>query len=66
MKNKVIYFNVRNQYGVETIDEYSEEEFKKEQSNGNFRKYVREMLEQTRLSGNDAYISQRCDKTWRS
>ena len=66
MKDKIIYFNVRGPYGVETIDEYSEQEFKKDNPTGNFRKYVLEMLRCTIESGNNAYMSQRCDKTWRN
>lgn len=59
-----IYLNIKTVYGVETVDEFTP---------GNdapnnpreFRKYVKEMVSQYRLSGQNVYTSQRCTKEWR-
>lgn len=53
---KTIYINMRSNYGIETVDQFEQEE---NQTLREFRKYVNEMVKEYRLSGMNVYKSQR-------
>ena len=57
------YFNIKGNYGTETIDEISQKDF---QNYSEFRKECRRLANEYRLSGMNAYISQRCTKDWKN
>lgn len=55
------YFNIKTQYGVETIDQLSPIDF----SNWlEFNKEIKRLKNEYHLSGMDVYISQRPCKDW--
>ena len=59
-----IYLNMRTSDGVETVDEFT----RGEDSPNNpkeFRKYVRDMIHEYRISGHPVYQSSRCTKQWK-
>lgn len=65
-----VYLNMRSSYGVETVDEFSSEEFqewnsKSEKPYKSFLAYVQEMISEYHLSSMNVYRSQRCTKDWR-
>lgn len=66
-----VYLNMRSNYGVETVDEFSSEEFdkfpekEKEKYKNRFSRYVSEIISEYHLAGMNVYRSQRCTKEWR-
>lgn len=57
-----IYFNMRTNQGIETVDELSRKDFK------NAKEYCKErksMKDNYRLAGMNVYISSRSTKDWR-
>lgn len=58
-----IYLNVKGNYGVETVDEFTKEE---NQSSKEFRAYVSKMVSEYQLSGQNVYRSSRCTKDWKN
>lgn len=55
------YFNLKTQYGVETIDEINRNDF------SSYKEYINELRRLKReyhLSGMNVYISQRACKDW--
>ena len=61
---KTIYFNMRTNYGIETVDEFTQGE-NAPQNWREFRKYINEMLRNYIQSGMYVYTSQRSTKEWR-
>lgn len=59
---KTIYFNVKTEYGVETVDQLSRADFP---SLKEYSKERKNMLEGYRNSGMNVYISSRSTKEWR-
>ena len=62
---KTIYLNLKSQYGVETVDQFTQGD-DAPQNWKEFRKYVNEMLRNYRESGMHVYKSQRCTQEWRN
>lgn len=56
------YINIRSNYGVETVDQLSIDEF---DSYLAFNKELRRLVSEYRLAGMDVYTSQRCTKEWK-
>ena len=56
------YLNMRTASGVETVDELNRDDFN---SHKEFRKELRRLFGEYRLSGMAVYTSQRCTKEWR-
>lgn len=59
---ETIYLNMRTSQGVETVDEFTQEIG---QNWKDFRKYVREMVQEYQLTGMNVYRSSRSTKEWR-
>lgn len=57
-----IYLNLKSNYGIETVDEFTREET---QSPKEFRLYVNEMVREYHLAGQSVYKSSRSTKDWR-
>jgi len=55
------YFNIRTNYGVETVDQLFLSDFN---SYAEFRKEVVRLKKEYYMAGMNVYTSQRCDKTW--
>ena len=62
---KTIYLNLKSQYGVETVDQFTQGEDAPKDAK-EFRKYVNEMLRNYRESGMQVYKSQRATKDWKN
>lgn len=60
---KIVYFNMRGVYGVETVDQCVRSEWNTEKE---FRKEVKNILLNTRLAGMPVYISQKCTNDWKN
>ena len=60
---KTIYFNLRGNYGIETVDSCSREDWA---TNKEFRHEVKSMLSNYHLAGMPVYTSQRCTKDWKN
>ena len=58
---KTIYFNLKTSEGTETVDHFTKEEG---QTNGQFKKYIREMLTEYHKGGQMVYTSQRKTKEY--
>ena len=57
------YFNMKNSYGVETIDELDQKDFK---TFKDFKIELRRLLNEYTISGHSGvYVSNRCTKDWR-
>ena len=56
-----IYFNIKSNYGVETVDEICSTAFDSLRS---FYKEVRRLRNEYHIAGMNVYTSQRSDKTW--
>jgi len=59
---KTVYLNVRTVYGVETVDEFTQEP---KQPLKEFNIYVRKMIAEYHLSGQNVYSSTRPTKEWK-
>lgn len=57
------YFNVKRDWGIETIDEIDESEFSTRKA---YLEEVRNRLEGYSSIGENVYLSQRCTKDWRN
>jgi hypothetical protein len=55
------YFNIKSNYGVETVDQISDKDFA---SYKEFMEEKRRLLNEYRLCGMNVYISRRCTKDW--
>lgn len=55
------YFNIRTNYGVETIDQLFRSDFN---SDKEYRAEIVRLKKEYRFAGMNVYTSQRCDKTW--
>lgn len=68
--NWTIYLNMKTSQGIETVDEFSLDEFmpyaKTNRPVKEFRQYVSEMVQNYHLSGMAVYRSSRCTKEWRN
>ena len=60
---KTIYFNLRSNYGIETVDELCSSDF---DTGKEFRAEVRRLVSEYHLAGIAVYTSQRATKEWRS
>ena len=58
------YFNIKTQYGVETVDCIDQKDFIGK-SHKEFRQEVRRLYEEYHLAGMNVYISSRSTKDWR-
>ena len=59
---KTIYLNMRGNYGVETVDQISREDWPTYKE---FRKELSSMLTNYHLCGMPVYTSQRCTNDWK-
>ena len=57
------YFNLKTNYGVETVDQLSEKDFL---TYKDFLKEFRRLLSEYRLAGMPVYSSNRSTKDWRN
>ena len=57
------YFNIKTQYGVETVDQLDQKDFTFYKD---FRQELVRLLNEYRLAGMDVYISQRATKDWKN
>ncbi len=57
------YFNIKSVYGVETIDELNSSDFSTLKE---FRKEVKRLYGEYRLTSMNVYISNRCTNEWRN
>lgn len=55
------YFNIKSNYGVETVDCLDPNDFN---SGKEFRTELKRLKNEYHIAGINVYISQRCDKTW--
>lgn len=55
------YFNIKSNYGTETVDELNPKDFK---SYREFKKELNRLVKEYHIAGINVYISQRCDQTW--
>lgn len=55
------YFNIKTNYGVETIDQLDAKDFS---SYKDYSAELRRLKNEYRLAGMDIYISQRATKEW--
>lgn len=63
---KIRYINMRNSNGeIETVDEFREDEGDYK-STSEFKSYVKRMLIEYCMIGNQFYLSQRCTNDWKS
>lgn len=53
------YFNIRSNYGVETLDSLSREDFADSKS---FRAEIKRLLKEYHIAGINVYLSQRASK----
>jgi len=59
----VTYFNIKTNYGVETVDQISDNDF------ASYKEFIAEkkrLLKEYHLSGMNVYLSFRCTKEWRN
>lgn len=56
------YFNLKTVYGIETIDEINQKDFKTYKE---FRTEVRRLINEYYLCNMNVYISQRSTREWR-
>lgn len=56
------YFNLKTNFGTETVDELSSSDFNNLKE---FRAEKRRLLNEYHLAGMAVYLSQRCTKEWR-
>jgi hypothetical protein len=57
----VRYFNIKGNYGVETVDEINSAEFKTFKE---FKIELKRLFKEYQISGFNVYISQKSDKSW--
>ena len=60
---KTIYFNLKTNYGVETVDELSQSDFN---SYREFRKELNRLISEYHMAGMAVYSSQRCTNDWKT
>jgi len=63
MKTKTRYFNMKTNFGVETVDEIRRADW------GTYKGYIaelRSMLSNYRIAGMNVYLSQRCTNNWKN
>ena len=58
----MVYFNMKTQYGVETVDELDRKDFA---SFREFREEGRRLVKEYQIAGMNVYRSQRCTKDWK-
>lgn len=58
-----VYFNIRTNYGVETVDELSLNDFNTPKE---FSIEKRRLVDEYRLAGMAVYISSRCTRDWKN
>lgn len=58
----MVYFNMKTQYGVETVDELDRKDFK---SFREFREEARRLVKEYHMAGMNVYRSQRSTKEWK-
>jgi hypothetical protein len=57
----VRYFNIKSNYGVETVDEINSADFKTFKE---FKNELNRLFKEYLISGFNVYISQKADKSW--
>jgi hypothetical protein len=60
---KTIYFNMRTNYGIETVDQICSIDF---ENTKDFRKELKSMLYNYHLAGMNVYLSSRSTKEWKN
>ena len=60
---QTIYLNMKTSNGVETVDEFTQEE---NQTGREFRIYVCQMKKEYHLAGMSVYQSSRCTNDWKN
>lgn len=63
MKVKTIYFNMKTNFGVETVDQCISSEY---ENNKAYNAEIKSMLSNYHLAGMDVYLSSRCTKDWKN
>ena len=62
MKAKKIYFNMKTNFGVETVDQCINSEW---ETNKLYKAEIKSMLSNYHLAGMDVYLSSRCTNDWK-
>lgn len=63
MKVKTIYFNMKTNFGVETVDQCISSEYENMKA---YRAEIKSMLSNYHLAGINVYLSYRCTKEWKN
>ena len=59
----IAYFNMKSNYGVETVDELNSKDFNTYKE---FREELIRLRKEYRFAGMDVYTSQRCTNEWKN
>jgi len=57
------YFNMKTNYGIETVDQIDREDFKTYKE---FNMELSRLVSEYRMAGMDVYISRKCTKEWKA
>lgn len=60
---RTIFLNIKTKSGVETVDEFTQEEG---QTYFDFVKYVKSMIKECRIAGINVYSSSRPTNSWKN
>lgn len=60
---KTIYLNIKTLQGVETVDEFTQEQ---NQTYKEFRIYINLMVTEYKIAGMQVYKSSRCTNEWKN
>ena len=63
MKAKTIYFNIKTNFGVETVDQCISSEH---ENNKAYKAEIKSMLSNYHLAGMNVYLSTRCTNDWKN
>jgi hypothetical protein len=63
---KTIYINTKEYGTIETIDQFTQDSDNAPSNLKEFNAYVRSMVKEYRMSGQDVYSSSRCTSDWKS
>ena len=58
----IAYFNMKSNYGVETVDQLDSKDFK---TYKDFREELIRLRKEYRIAGMQVYTSQRCTNEWK-
>lgn len=63
MKVKTVYFNMKTNFGVETVDQCISSEH---ESNKDYKAEIKNMLSNYHLARMNVYLSSRCTNDWKN